>query len=350
MDHFQEEVAAAKFPLIRQLKVEQAVSVKPLQTVKTRGWVAASPETVARFTAVGYFFARDIYNALGVPVGIINSTWGGTPVESWMSDQARASTTLAATLEARWKALVAEWPPERVAQYPAQMQAWRKAEEEANAKHTKNPLSWPQFPASDDSPARPGSLFNAMIAPLQPLAVGGVLWYQGESNAGHGDEYAELFSAMITSWRAGFGQANLPFYFVQIANFGNEYEVKDRGWALLREAQAKVLSLPATGMAVTVDIGDAHNIHPRNKQEVGRRLALIAETKLYGIPPETTGPTFASATPEGKAIRVRFTHVGNELQSRGGGVKSLEVAGADHSSTPPRAISKSTPSSPRHRT
>jgi len=330
VDHAEAEVASADRPLIRQLKVEQTVAGKPGKNVKTSGWVAASPGTVGGFTAVGYFFARDIQNATGVPIGIIDSSWGGTPVQSWMSDQARASTSIAAALEARWKEEVSQWPPERVAKQPAVMEAWRKAEREAKEKHTRNTLPWPGFPASDTSPYLPGGLFNAMISPLQPGAIRGILWYQGESNVGHASEYGELFTTMITSWRAGFGQGDLPFYFVQLANFGDVAEVKDRGWALLREAQAKALSLPATGMAVTIDIGDAQNIHPRNKQEVGRRLALVARASVYGIPPEFSGPILASAAVEGKTIRVRFSHAGNELQSIGGPVKSLEIAGLDH--------------------
>jgi len=330
VDHAESEVASAHRPLIRQLKVEQTVALRPQEGVKTGGWVPASPETVGSFTAVGYFFARDIQNATGVPIGIIDSTWGGTPVQSWMSDRARASTSIAATLEARWKAEVAQWPPERVAKQPAAMEAWRKADKEAKQKHVNNPLPWPGFAASDTSPNLPGGLFNAMIAPLLPGSIKGILWYQGESNVGHASEYGELFTAMITSWRAGFGQGDLPFYFVQLANFGDVSEVKDRGWAVLREQQARALSLPATGMAVTIDIGDSQNIHPRNKQEVGRRLALIARANAYGIPPEFSGPLLASAAVEGKTIRVRFTHAGNELQAVGGPVKSLEVAGADH--------------------
>lgn len=222
-----------------------------------------------------------------------------------------------------------EWPPERVARYPADMAAFQKAEDEAKASHTKNPLAWPQPPATSDSPALPGGLFNAMIAPFQPGAIRGILWYQGEANVGRPDEYTELFSTLIRSWRSGFGQGDLPFYFVQLANFGDENEVVDRNWARLREAQARVLALPNTGMAVTVDIGDAHNIHPRNKQEVGRRLALMARANIYGLPPEVSGPVFVAATREGKAMRVRFTHSGDELVARDGAVRSLEIAGAD---------------------
>lgn len=329
VDHPEAEVETARYPMIRQLRVKQTVAASPEATVETGGWELASPETVGGFTAVGYFFARDIHRALGVPVGIVDSPWGGTPIESWMSDAARKSTSLSASVDAHWARAKSEWPPERVAQYPAVKAAWEKAEEESNTKHVKNTLPWPGFPSTDDSPNCPGGLFNGMIAPLVPAAIRGVLWYQGESNEGRPEEYAELFAAMIRSWREGFGQGDLPFYFVQLANFGDENEVVNRSWARLREAQAKALDLPNTGMAVTIDIGDAHNIHPRNKQEVGRRLALIARTKLYGIAPEVTGPVFASATREKRFIRVRFAHSGDELIAHGESVRSLEVAGED---------------------
>jgi len=325
----QAEVAAANYPLIRQLRIEHAVATAPAAAVKTGGWQPASPRTVGEFTAVGYFFARDIHLALGVPVGIIFSAWGGTSIESWMSDDARGSTSVAGTLDARWRKAMSEWPPERVARYPADMAAWQKAQANAEATHTENPLRWPQPPAADDSPARPGGLFNAMIAPLQPGALRGILWYQGESNIEHASEYAELLNTLIRSWRAAWGQGDLPFYLVQIANFGDTRELTDRGWARLREAQAQVLGAPATGMAVTIDIGDAHNVHPADKQDVGRRLALIAKAQLYGISGEFSGPVFADEARAGNALRVRFTHAGARLVARGGGVTALEIAGRD---------------------
>jgi sialate O-acetylesterase len=329
VDHAGDEVAAAHYPLIRQVDIERTVAAAPATTVTSTGWQAASPETVGKFTAVGYFFARDIHRSLGVPVGIILTCWGGTPVESWMSDSARASTSLAAVLAERWAKSVALWTPARVAQYEADDKAWQKAQAAAAASHTKNPLPWPHPPATESSSWRPGGLYNGMIAPLQPAALRGFLWYQGESNTENASEYAELFSAMIRSWRDGFGQGDLPFYFVQLANFGEGAGATGRDWALLREAQQQTLELPGTGMVVTADIGNADNIHPRNKQEVGRRLALIAKTRLYGVAPEVTGPVFFSATREGAALRVRFVHGGAELESRGGPPQSLEVAGAD---------------------
>jgi sialate O-acetylesterase len=262
-------------------------------------------------------------------VGIILSAWGGTPIESWMSDEARASTSIAGLLEERWRKAMNEWPPGRVARYPSDMEAWQKAEAKSKAEHTKNPLPWPRPPAAPDSPALPGGLFNGMIAPLQPGALRGVLWYQGESNADHPAEYAELFRTLIRTWRAGWGQGDLPFYFVQLANFGAKEDLTDRSWARLREAQAKVLTLQGTGMAVTIDIGTPENVHPTNKQEVGRRLALIAEAKLFRGKEEYSGPVLAEVTPDGNTLRVRFSHVGTRLVAHGDTVKSLEVAGTD---------------------
>jgi sialate O-acetylesterase len=254
------EAAEASYPLIRQLHIERTRSTLPSDTVRTRGWQAASRETVGHFTAVGYFFARDIHRATGVPVGIIASSWGNTQIQQWMIN---------------------------------------------------------------------GSDYNGMIAPLEPGAIRGFLWYQGESNLEDPGQYAGLFAELIRSWRAAWGQGDLPFYFVQLANFSDKRDASDRSWARLREAQAQVLSLPNTEMAVTIDIGDATNIHWGNKQELGRRLALIAKAKLYGVPPEFSGPLFASAVREGNALRVRFTHAGSELSSRGGPITALELAGAD---------------------
>jgi sialate O-acetylesterase len=329
VDNAEAEVAAANYPMIRQLRVERAVATTPQAAAKTSGWVAASPKTVGQFTAVGYFFARDLHKTLKVPIGIILSAWGGTPIESWMSDAARGSTSISKILSERWEKAKAEWPPARVAHYASDMDAWEKAEASAEATHTKNPLAWPPPPASNDSPALPGGLYNGMIAPLQPGTLRGVLWYQGETNTPHASEYADLLKTLIRSWRSEWLQGDLPFYFVQLANFGPKEEMTDRNWARLREAQAKALALPATGMAVTIDIGNAANVHPTNKQEVGRRLALIAEAKLYGMKVDYQGPEFADVAPDGDILRVHFTHVGTRLVVHGDAINALEVAGTD---------------------
>jgi len=208
------------------------------------------------------------------------------------------------------------------------MEAWQQAEAQAKATNTKNPLPWPKQPATDDSHYRPGNLFNGMIAPLQPFALRGFLWYQGESNVERPNEYEELFPAMIRSWRANWGDDSLPFYFVQIPNYADR-NPQGRQWARLREAQTKALELPRTAMAVTIDVGDPDDIHPRTKMEVGRRLALIAKTEIHDLPGDTSGPMFVGATRENGAMRVRFTHAATGLVAHQRPVQALELAGAD---------------------
>jgi sialate O-acetylesterase len=184
----------------------------------------------------------------------------------------------------------------------------------------------------------PGGLYNAMIAPLVPYGLRGALWYQGETNAPRHAEYGSLFTAMIKQWRADFGQP-LPFYFVQLADYESGAGNKGDVWAYLREAQARALTLPNTGMAVTIDIGDPKDIHPKNKQEVGRRLALHARQQLFGEKVEANGPVFAAAEREGAAMRVRITHAeGLRLQpARTDTRLSFEIAGRNRKFFPASA-------------
>jgi sialate O-acetylesterase len=331
VDNADEEIAAANYSLIRHFKVKIAESDAPTESLNG-SWAVCSPETVKLFTAVGYFFARDIYEKLHVPVGLINSTWGGTPVEAWMSPSALDSNPDFAFVRARWQKDVAEYP-QRKAEYDAALPLWEKDFVAARAAGKEAQLKIfrlkPRPPHGPGDRWTPTGLFNSMINPLQPYALRGVLWYQGESNAPHPTEYHALFAAMITAWRKHFGQGDLPFYFVQLANYSYLYNASGTEWALIREGQAQTLALPETAMAVAIDLGEHNNIHPRNKQEVGRRLALIAETRLYGIPGDDSGPMFADATREGSTLRVHFTHADNGLIAHENPVQSLELAGAD---------------------
>lgn len=324
----EKKLAAVDLPLVRQLKIERAVAGEPAQTARTSGWRPALRDQAGDFSAIGYFFARELHRRLGVPVGIVNSSWGGTEIEAWMSDSSRQATSLGDTIGARWQQALTEWPPERVARYPADMEAWQKAEEQAKATKSKNSLPWPQPPASADSPRRPGGLFNAMIAPLQPAALRGIVWYQGESNVTRTSEYAELFPAMIRAWRSNWGDEALPFLFVQIPNYADG-NPGGRQWARLREAQTSALKLPEVGMAVAIDVGDPESLHPTAKLEVARRLAQLAKVQVYGVSGDAVGPTFANAVREGAAMRVRFTHAGSGLVAHGLPVQALELAGAD---------------------
>ena len=329
------EIAAANFPQLRLFTVPHQVASEPADTV-AGSWQICTPDSVKTFSAVAYFSARDLQRKLGVPVGVIGTYWGGTPIESWMSAFALRNAAAWPAIEARWLKDSADFPAYKL-RYPAERAAWGKAEEHAKATHTKNPLTWPPPPMGPGTPFEPSGLFNGMIAPLQPYALRGVLWYQGEQNWPHPEEYAVLFPAMIRQWRAGWGEGDFPFFFVQLANFTVVNDPTNRAWARLREAQAGALTLPETGMAVAIDIGNPKDIHPTNKQEVGRRLALLARTQVYGIPVDSHGPEFARATRDGAALRVYFSHAATGLIAYNRPVQSLEIAGADRKFYPATA-------------
>ena len=325
------ETATADFPAIRQIKIGRQLSERPLTTVPASAWQPADPAHVGWFTAAGYYFARTMFRENGVPIGLINCTWSGTPVEPWMSAEALGSDAAFQIVWDRWQADLAAYP-ERQAIYEKKLAAWEIAERRATLAGDKaredflkaqprprSPPTAPDYPY----PGNPTQIYNGMVYPLRQAAIRGVLWYQGEANAVHAPEYAALFQACIQSWRTLFGRPDLPFYWVQIANY-----LVDTDWARLREAQTAALALPATGMAITIDIGDPLNIHPANKQEVGRRLALIAQAKLERQSVEFSGPMFAHADFVDGTARVNFTH-GEGLNARCGPVMSLELAGED---------------------
>ena len=330
-DRAEQEIASASFPQIRVFKVALTVSDAPTDVLKGQ-WTPATPSAAGDFTAVGYFFARDLHRKLGVPIGIINSSWGGTPVESWMSPAALASDPAFEVVFERWRKTLEEYP-ERKAAYDKTLAAWtaeQAAAKTAGQPFTKRKPAPPQGPGHHYTPA---GLFNAMINPVLPFGIRGTLWYQGESNASRAAEYHKLFAAMITYWRAHFGQGDFPFYWVQLANFKTNND-----WALLREAQTETLSLPETGQALAIDIGNPDDIHPRNKQEVARRLALIAKAKVYGIPGDYSGPMFHAAEREKNGIRVRFTHAVTGLIARDRPLQSFELAGRDKVFRPAMAV------------
>lgn len=330
-DRAAEEIAAANFPQIRVFKVALTVSDLPTDVVRGQ-WTPANPSTAGEFTAVGYFFARDIHRKLGVPVGIIQSSWGGTPIESWMSPAALASDPAFAVVSERWKKALAEYP-DRQAAYDKELEAWTAGQAAAKAEGKPFTRTKPQPPPGPGHRNTPAGLFNAMINPVLPFGIRGVLWYQGENNGNRPTEYHRLFAAMITFWRAHFGQGDFPFYWVQLANYKTKAD-----WALLREAQTETLSLPETGQALAIDIGNPDDIHPRNKQEVARRLALIAKARVYGIPGDYSGPVFQSAEREKNGIRVRFTHAVTGLTARDRPLQSFELAGRDKEFHPAQAV------------
>jgi sialate O-acetylesterase len=325
------EVATANQPLIRQIKIGRKLAELPLEEFFASPWLLATSAHVGSFTAVGYYFAREMVRETGVPVGIINCSWSGTSIEPWMSAKALAEKPEFAVVGERWRADLAVYPERRKA-YEVNLARWKKEEAQALASGTAAHEVFlkehraPRFPAGSPDhpyPGNPSAIYNGMVYPLRHAAIRGVLWYQGEANAVRAKEYAALFAASIRGWRETFGQPELPFFWAQIANF-----VVDTDWPGLREAQGKALVLPATGQAVTIDIGDPNDIHPKNKQEVGRRLSLIALAKLESRPVEYSGPQFSKVEFTAGSARVNFTHA-TGLQSKDGPVSSLELAGED---------------------
>ncbi|MBB3054472.1 sialate O-acetylesterase [Mucilaginibacter gotjawali] len=460
---------AANYPEIRMLKIDNKTSFTPQPHVQTKGgWAICDPQAVRNFSAVAYFFAKNLFADKHIPVGIINSTWGGTVAEAWTSGSALKTMPAFAPfvkaieggltqqkIDAQYQTQVREWIDAVNDKDPGFRQskpiwaepafddsAWQKMTlpaywEQAGVpaydgtiwfrKKVIIPASWagkdlklnmggiddydvsyfngteightesffykrsytipgtlvktgentvairvfdngglggidkgplqltpaadttgqidlagewvyheanvltllPQPPVQSNSPNRPMLIYNAMINPILPYTIKGVIWYQGESNADRASQYRQLFPLLIKDWRRHWGEGDFPFYFVQIANYAATDQPPAADWPALRDAQLSALSLPNTGMAVTIDIGDAYRIHPQNKQEAGRRLALIARSKTYNENIPYSGPVYKSQVIRGNKIELKFTHTDNGLLVKGDTLKGFTIAGAD---------------------
>jgi sialate O-acetylesterase len=345
------EIAAATHPRIRLYRVKKNVATYPLLDAEADPWTPCTPETVRDFSAVAYFFGRHLQEKLGVPIGLIESAWGGTPADAWTSLRSISADASLMPVFAEWSRMTDDFAVSGLRR-ERQLEEWRQAVEKAKAAG-KEPPGFPWEPNERGCWA-PAGLFNAMIAPLTRYPIRGAIWYQGESNApaSRAPLYARLFQTMIQDWRRAWGQSDFPFLFVQLANFRPAPDMK---WPEVREAQRQALTLVKTGMAVTIDIGDPADIHPKNKQDVGARLALAARAIEYGERIEHSGPLFRQATREEKAIRVWFDHAAG-LTAKGRSVRGFEIAGADRKFVPAEAridgatiiVSSSSVSEPRH--
>ena len=315
----EKEIAAATHPRIRLLVQKKATSAVPLAQ-GSNTWTECTPETARTFSAVAYFFGREISEREHVPIGLIDTTWGGTPAHSWISPEALANANLTSVFldgativrdQGRADQIKANWGREDAALQAA----------------GKPAPTHPRIPEDHDGAWTPGTLFNAMIAPYTRYTIKGVLWYQGEtdSDAKRAPSYHRVFSTLISDWRQQWGEGDFPFLFVQISSFGSSAP----GWPVVRDAQRRTLELRDTGMAVTLDVGLAGNVHPPDKQTVGNRLALAARAKVYGEKIEYSSPEFLEASTEANAMRVWFTHA-EGLSARGQEVGGFELAGEDH--------------------
>ncbi|MCL4401193.1 MAG: sialate O-acetylesterase [Acidobacteria bacterium] len=332
---FEKEQAAADLPQIRAFTVASDYAKEPQSDVKGK-WIVASPQTVGDFSAAAYFFGRDLHKTLHVPVGLVNSSVGGTAIELWIDrDAQRSSPELKPAMAELDKENTAFDAAGATAKYQAALAKWKKAAAGARAAG-KTPARAPQDPvALHERKAATGALFNGMIAPLVPYALRGAIWYQGEANAGadRAPYYQYQLPLLIQDWRTRWGQGDFAFGWFQLPNFN----APGRSWPVVREGMMKSLRVRNTGMAITIDIGEPGNIHPKNKQEAGRRLALWALGSVYGQKGATSGPLAAGHKVKGSEIEVSFTHADGGLVAKGGELKGFLIAGADKKWAPATA-------------
>jgi len=327
----------AKYPQIRMFTVARQAAVTP-QTNCEGQWVVCSPETVGAFSATAYFFAGDLHRKLQVPFGIINASWGGTPIETWTCMERMEGKPEFAQVFKPWEAKmrVPFDEAKAQAQYLQAMEAWKTnaANRKAEGKPAPPPPQKPVSPRLDKN--YPANLFNGMIAPIIPYAIRGAIWYQGENNAA--SDLAKLYSLqlslLIQDWRQRWSEGDFPFAWVQLPNFHprttNVVETNYNNWCVVRECMLKTLAVKNTGMAVTVDVGEANNIHPKNKQAVGHRLALWALAKVYGQDIPYSGPLPDGQEIKGDNIILSFKHTDGGLVAKDGDLKGFAIAGEDH--------------------
>jgi len=322
-----EEIKAADFPLIRMYTVKRSPKTEPAEDTEGR-WEVCSPQTVPNFSAVGYFFARRLYQTLKQPIGIIHSSVGGTPAEYWTPKSLLTRDPAFKPIFDSWDQAVASYPQAK-AKYDEELAAWKEATKTPPAPGATAPKP-PRAPRGGDAYGSPACLFNGMIAPLLDYTIRGVIWYQGEANARAADLYKKLFPTMIHGWRASWQSEDLPFLYVQLANFMQRHpEPTDTEWARLREAQLETLEVPHTGMAVAIDVGESGDIHPKNKQEVGHRLALWAEATVYYRDQEYSGPLPSGFQTEDGKVRLTFRNGDDMKAADGGKIKGFAIAGED---------------------
>jgi sialate O-acetylesterase len=315
LDNPQEKIDKANYPMIRLFTVPRLEVASAPGDVKG-DWKECSPQTVGTFSAIAYYFGRDIHKSRNVPVGLIDNAVGGSPAESWMNP----------------KVLEADQEYRQFAQeYRSGMDRYEKALVKFKEDSDKAKAEGQPAPRAPGKPWMPAGLYNGMLAPIIPYGIKGVIWYQGESNAGRAYQYRRLFPMMIGNWRADWGQGEFPFVFVQLAAFGpNPQTIGESDWSELREAQLMTVSnTPKTGMAVAIDVGAYDDIHPRNKEPVGARLALVARSVAYGERLVYSGPVYESMKVEGSNLVLSFKHSGTGLVARGGALKGFIIAGDD---------------------
>jgi len=310
------EIATAKYPLIRHITNPNPGSQEPQKTFNGQ-WDICSPDNIGNFTAVGYYFGRMIHQVLDVPVGLIDNAWGGSACESWVKRD-RLKGPLYEPLIQQWEEIEANFDLEKAkAVHAKKVKEWEAKRDKLKA--AGKPIPNKPRPPRDilSGQHRPANLYNARHLPIVPYGIRGAIWYQGESNSGRAYQYRDLFPLMIQNWRDDWQQGDFPFYWVQLADFRDEEdEPGDSTWAETREAQTMTMyKLPNTGQAVITDLGEASDIHPKNKQEVAKRLARWALAKDYNIDIPYRSAEFESITIKDDKATITFKHVNTALRT-----------------------------------
>ncbi|MCF7848835.1 MAG: sialate O-acetylesterase [Kiritimatiellales bacterium] len=339
--NFDKEKVAANHPLIRMFLTDLKASTER-QADCTGVWNVCTPENVGKFSAAAYFFGRELQQKLDVPIGLIRSAWGGTRIEAWIPMETletfptvMAGKALDDEQAAKFDAAVAEQ------QYAKQLEVWKQQAKQAKANGQTPPRRPKKTVHPHASQQYTANLYNAMIHPLVPYAIRGAIWYQGESNTGSFGQamlYRDLLESLATSWskawgnKSLFGTKNFPFYSVQLPNFKapQTQPSEDTTWAFIRESFMDVhQDVPNAGMAITIDVGMADNIHPTNKQAVGYRLAQQALARTYKMGNVAGGPVYKSMKKDGSTIVVKFEDIGSGLVAKDGALKTFAIAGED---------------------
>ncbi len=327
-------LAAADDPMIRHTTVRNMGLQKPNHDYYG-GWQLCTPESIGDFSAVGYFFGRNLRRTLHVPIGLIDNAWGGSACEAWVRRDLLAADPEYDLLLKSWTQSEANalWAASYAA-YEQQYDKWMQAQ--MAAKKTQQTV--PELPRGDFenrllTNGRPGNLYNGRLAPVMPFGIRGAIWYQGETNASRAYQYRKLFPLMIQNWRDDWGQGDFPFYWVQLADFQDENsEPSESEWAELREAQTRTLitARPHAGQAVIIDLGEANDIHPRNKEEVANRLSRWALANEYDQDLVFRSPEFQDVTFAGGKAIVKCAHAGSGLRTVDESeVKGFSIAGND---------------------
>ncbi|MEO7984595.1 MAG: sialate O-acetylesterase, partial [Bacteroidota bacterium] len=330
-----EELAAANYPLIRVFDTDFTPSATEQDDVVGK-WETISPQTVGHLSAVAYFFARDIQQKIKVPIGLVTTAFGASTAEAWVREEALVNEPLCKPLVDSFKKKLNKYITDTAAKtkYKIAQEKWKIDVDSAKAAGKTLPKG-PKDPNPVRDQHNASVLWNGMVKGLVPYAIRGALWYQGESNSPTAKIYRTIMETLVKDWRQQWGEGEFPFLYVQLANIGKTYDslpAKGGSEAIKREAQLQNLSIPNTAMAVAIDNADPadmNNVHPKNKQEIGRRLSLAALAIVYGEKIVYSGPIYDKMEISGNNIKVYFKQAGSGLVAKDGELKGFAIAGED---------------------